>query len=91
MFGYLMTMTGPSLASEGVTVGVHTTFFASPDAPGLGLKLQRAANAALREQGVERVFMQAGTRADGPRLGSLYKRLGAEHDGQMFRLELTEA
>lgn len=91
LFGYLMTMTGPSLASEGVTVAVHTTFFASPDAPGLGLKLQRAANAALRERGIDRVFMQAGTRMDGPRLGSLYERLGAEHDGQMFRLELTEA
>jgi hypothetical protein len=91
MFGYLMTLITPSLASETTTSAFNTTFFASPDFPGLGLKLQRAALAALKERGVDEVFMQAGLRGSGERIASIYKRLGAENNGQMFRLEMTEA
>ena len=88
MFGYLMTLVAPSLTAEGLTTASHTTFYASPDAPGLGLKLQRAALAALKERGVDHVVMQAGTRGSGPRMASMFKRLGAQDDGQMFRLQL---
>lgn len=91
MFGYLMTLVTPSLASEDTTSAFNTTFFASPDFPGLGMKLQRAAVKALRERGVDEVFMQAGLRGSGERIGAIYKRLGAENNGQMFRLNLTEA
>ncbi len=90
MFGYLMTVISPSLTSENVTAGSHTTFYASPDAPGLGLKLQRAALKALKDRGVDHVVMQAGTRGDGPRLATMFKRLGAQDDGQMFRLQLED-
>ena len=88
MFGYLMTLISPSLTSEGITSAYNTTFYASPDTPGLGLKLQRAAMASLKDRGVDHVFMQAGMRGSGPRLASMFKRLGAQDDGQMFRLQL---
>ena len=91
MFGYLMTFLTPALSNAQETAAVNTTFYAAPDFPGLGLKIQRAAIEALRERGVDRVFMQAGTRGGGERIGALYRRLGAENDGQMFRLELKEA
>jgi hypothetical protein len=91
MFGYLMTIISPSLEHADRTVAAHTTFFASPDAPGLGLKLQRAALAALKERGVSEALMQAGVRGAGPRLGTIYQRLGAQPDGQVFRLQLAGA
>ena len=88
MFGYLMTLITPSLTSESVTAAVNTTFYASPDAPGLGLKLQRETMRTLKARGVDHVFMQAGTRGSGPRIASMFKRRGAVDDGQMFRLQL---
>lgn len=91
MFGYLMTLLTPSMASPELKSAVHTTFFASPDFPGLGMKLQRAALAKLKEDGIGEVFMQAGTRGSGERLGAMYRRLGAQDDGQMYRLNLAEA
>lgn len=90
MFGYLMSVVSPSLTSETLLSAAHTTFFASPDVPGLGLKLQRAALQALKERGVGDVAMQAGVRGSGERISAIYKRLGAADDGQLYRLQLTE-
>lgn len=90
MFGYLMTLISPSLTSDKVINGTHTTFFASPEFPGLGMKLQRAAIKPLRERGVTDILFEAGKRASGPRLAVLYKRLGAQDHGQVFRLQLAE-
>lgn len=91
MFGYLMTLISPSLTSEKVTSATNTTFFASKDVPGLGMKLQRAAIRSLKARGVDEVFMQAGVRGSGPRIDTIYRRLGAEDNGQVFRLALSEA
>jgi hypothetical protein len=91
MFGYLMTLTGPSLATEGIACSTHGTFYADPTMPGLGMKLQRAAVASLRSRGVDHIFMQAGNRGTGPRLGAMYRRLGAVSDGEVFRLQLAGA
>jgi hypothetical protein len=91
MFGYLMAIINPSLESEEITSAVHTTFFASADFRGLGIKLQRASIEALRARGVDELIMRAGPRGSGPRMGALYRRLGAEDDGQMFKLNLVEA
>jgi hypothetical protein len=52
------------------------------------MKLQRASLAALRERGVDEVVMRAGHRGSGPRLGTIYRRLGAEEFGNLYRLEL---
>jgi GNAT superfamily N-acetyltransferase len=88
MFGYLATLVGPSLESHDGVWATNTFFYASPDIRGLGMKLQRASIEALRERGVDEVFMLAGPRGDGPRMGGLYRRLGAEDSGQFFRLRL---
>jgi GNAT superfamily N-acetyltransferase len=88
MHGYLMSIVSPSLDAPDIIEGTHTIFFASPDIRGLGLKLQRAAIAALRRRGVNEVVMRAGVRGSGPRLGSLYRRLGAEPMGEIYRLKL---
>jgi GNAT superfamily N-acetyltransferase len=88
MFGYLMTVIGPSLDARDRLAGFHTIFFASPLIRGLGMKLQRAALDALRARGVQEVQMRAGHRGSGPRLGTFYRRLGAEEFGQLYRLEL---
>ena len=91
MFGYLVTIVHPSLEDETVTGATNTTFFASPAVPGLGMKLQRAALAALEARGVSQVIMRAGVRASGPRMGVAYKRLGAEEFGQLYILKLKAA
>ncbi len=90
MFGYLMTVISPSLTRRGMLSGTNTTFFASPEFPGLGLKLQRAAIQSLKARGVDEVFFEAGNRGDGPRLGSMYRRLGAADHGRTYRLQLSE-
>jgi hypothetical protein len=88
MFGYLMSVVAPSLDSPDVIQAEHTIFYASPEIGGLGMKLQRAALDALKAQGVNEVIMRAGHRGSGPRLGTFYRRLGAEEFGQLYRLEL---
>lgn len=88
LFGYLVTVIGPSLEAENRSSACHTAFFASSDAPGLGLKLQRAAAEFLKERGVYEVAMRAGVRGDGDRTGALYRRQGAEPFGELYRLPL---
>jgi len=89
MFGYLMTVIGPSLDSPEVMQGEHTIFFASSAVRHLGMRLQRTALEKLRERGVHEVIMRAGHRGSGPRLGTFYRRLGAEPFGQYYRMELN--
>ena len=92
MFGYLMTLIGPSLDAEDRTEALHLPFFVSKDCPGgLGLKLQRAALEALRKKGINDVFARAGVRGAGPRLGILYRRLGYEEFGTMHHFNLNRA
>jgi len=91
MFGYLMTLISPSLTGAGVTSGTHTTFFADDQFPGLGMKLQRAALRELKARGVDEVFWEAGQRGSGPRLGTMYRRLGGVEHSQTYRLDLREA
>ena len=85
MFGYLMTEISPSRENQDRMSAVHTTFFASPDVPGLGIRLEREACFSLKEKGVTEVFGRAGDRGDGPRLGSLFRRAGFERDGELYR------
>lgn len=91
MFGYLMTILSPSLESPKIMTAIHTAFFASTEFPGLGLKLQRAALSELKKRGVHELFFRAGTRGSGLRAGALYRRLGAEKDGELYRLNLGVA
>ena len=91
MFGYLMTIVGPSVDSPDVIEATHTIFFADQAIRGLGMRLQRAAIEALRARGVHELIMRAGHRGSGPRLGTFYRRLGADQFGQLYRLKLGEA
>jgi GNAT superfamily N-acetyltransferase len=87
IFGYLVTIVGPSLEGQGITEATHTAFYASPAIKGVGMRLLRAANDALRARGVDIIIMRAGVRGDGPRLGAVYRRLGAEPFGQLYKLK----
>jgi hypothetical protein len=91
MFGYLMAVISPTLDDPNALMANHLPVFASPDCPGLGMKLQRASIEALRAKGVTEVFGRAGTRGSGPRLGVAFRRLGFEDAGQLYRLELAGA
>src|ERR1700691_902749 len=86
MFGYLMAIINPSLADPGKQEACHTSFCTSRDAPGLGLKLQRASVEQLRQRGVDQVVLRTGTRGLGPRMGVMYRRMGAELFGELYTL-----
>lgn len=90
IFGYLLTAIAPSLETPGERVAVHNLFYASPMFPGLGRRLQKAAAEALRHHGVRELVLRAGTRGDGPRLGALYRRMGAEDHGHLYLLKLKD-
>ena len=91
LFGYLVSIVAPSLDRRDRTEAMHTIFFASPAIRNLGMKLQRAAVADLKACGVSDVFMRTGVRTvDAPRLGAIYRRLGASAMGEMYRLALQE-
>lgn len=93
MLAYLMTLVAPSLEATGRTSATQTLFFASRDARGLNLgeRLQRASIERLEPDDVYEVFMRAGVRGSGPKLGALYRRLGAEPCGELYRLQLGSA
>ncbi len=84
MFGYMVTVITPSMDDRNVTCALQTTFFASRDFHGLGLRMQRASVDFLRQRGVDEVAF----RARDPKMASLFRRIGAEDFGQMFRLQL---
>lgn len=91
MFGYLMSVIGPSLDAPNRLEATHTIFHASSAVRGLGMRLQRAALPMLRARGVDEVIMRAGHRGSGPRLGAFYRRLGASEFGQLYRLDIGDA
>jgi hypothetical protein len=88
MFGYLAAVMNPSLEVCDMLSGLHHTFYVSRDMPGIGLKLQRASVAALKEKGAREIVFFEGTRGSGPRLGTLYRRMGAQESGKLYRLDL---
>lgn len=88
VFGYLVTVIGPSMEVVGQQSACATAFYASPDYPGLGLKIQRESVRLLKEQGIKEVVLRAGVRGDGKRIGAMYRRIGAEPFGELYRLEL---
>jgi hypothetical protein len=45
----------------------------------------------LKARGVNDVFMRAGVRGSGDRLDTIYRRMGAQNNGQEYRLILKEA
>ena len=90
MFGYLLTIIGPSLENPLHVVGTQTAFFVSKHMRGLGPKLQRASMEALKARGVGELILRAGTRGPSTKLGVLYRRIGATEYGQMYSLMLGD-
>jgi len=89
VFGYLMTIISPSFERVGIQTAVQTTFYASPDMPGLGMKMQRYSLERFREEGrIDDVLFRAGVRGSGPNIASVYKRLGAVPYGDLYHLSL---
>ncbi len=88
MFGYLLTILCPSLENPAFRVATQTAFFVSKDARGAGWKLLKESVGMLQAKGVHEVQMRAGVRGSGPRLGVLYRRLGAVDHGQLYSLML---
>lgn len=93
MFGYLASIIGPSLEATNRVTATQTVFYAAKDAKGmnLGIRLQKASISALRERGVTEIVMRAGVRGAGPKMGALYRRLGASDYGQLYKLQLERA
>lgn len=87
LFGYLVTMLGSELDSSAIRSATHTLFYASDRWPGAGLKLQREALVRLRQKGYNEVLMRSG-HDGGDRVEILYKRIGANFDGKIFRIML---
>jgi hypothetical protein len=88
LVAYLMSVIGPSLDDSNLRAAEHMPFCASPDFPGLGLKLMRVADEAIEAKGAKVIMGRAGVRGSGPRLGILFERLGYEPFGKMYRREL---
>ncbi len=88
MFGYHTAILSPSMESPDIMSACGNTFYASPDFPGLGLKLLRASLAALRAKGVDEIYLRAGHRGAGPRMGPLLRRVGGEDAGELYRVQL---
>lgn len=88
MFGYVMAIVTPSFEDETTKEAMYTTFYASPDTPGIGMKLLRASLASLKAQGVRYAVFRAGVRGDGPRLAALYRRIGAQDFGTLHMLDM---
>jgi hypothetical protein len=90
IFGYLMSIIGADLTKEGQTSAYHTGFYASPSFPGMGLKLQREAAARLKAKGVGELIVRAGVVGSGPKMDVIYRRMGAEDMGEIYRIDLKE-
>lgn len=86
MFGYIVSAIGEAFHARDQLEAEQVSFFADPQWPGLGRKLQRAACDDLRACGVNRVMMFA---PDDTRVGLLYRRLGARETGRRFVMEMT--
>lgn len=87
LFGYLVTMLGDNLDLGGTKSATHTLFYASDRWPGAGMRLQREALIRLKSKGYNEVLMRSGT-GPGGRVETIYKRIGANFDGKIFRIQL---
>jgi hypothetical protein len=89
LFGYLVTMVGSVLSETRDRSATHTLFYADSHWPGAGLRLQRTALAVLKAKGIEDVYMRSGL-GPGSRIEVLYRRLGAEPEGRLFKIKLGD-
>lgn len=92
MLGYLASIVAQSYEHiEPFLAATQLPFFVTKDAKGLGLhlSLQRTFIEAAKERGVREVYMRAGVRGSGPKLPILYKRLGAQEYGSLYKIVIA--
>lgn len=89
MFGYMFAEISQSREHH-KPIGIATAFYASPDAPGIGMRLARDITNRLMDLGCHEIFYRAGPRGSGPRVAAIWKRLGALPDGELYRLTVGE-
>jgi hypothetical protein len=90
MFAYLVSLISPSPDERDILIAQNLLPYASPDCPGLGRRLQIKAIDLLAEKGITDVFGRAGVRGDGPRVASMYRRLGFVEEGTLHRLHIGD-
>jgi hypothetical protein len=88
MFGYCVSFIGPATDDASKLSSFHISIYCSPDFAGMGMRLQKASIAGLRARGCSETFFRAGVLASGPKMSAMYRRLGAENIGQLYRLPL---
>lgn len=87
MFGYLTAGLAPSAENTTTYTAVQTLFYARPDVWGLGMLLQQAAIDGLKRRGGRwEIFQREGVRGAGPKMGSLYRHMGSEEFGKLYKL-----
>ena len=91
MVGYYVCYIAPATDDAALTSAMHISIFVTKDFTGIGPRLQRYSIEELRKKGVGEINFRAGINADGPRMGAIYQRAGAELIGQMYRLSLKAA
>lgn len=92
MFGYLVTILSPSPSDLDMGIGTQTTFYASRDAQGLGLLLQCASAEALAQRGGQwEIIQRAGVRGSGPKMDVLFRRMGSEPYGNLYKFSVAKA
>lgn len=89
MFGYLVSMLGETTDSATMRSATHTLCFASKEWPGAGLRLHREAIKKLKSKGFDEIIMRSNPGA-GERIEAIYKHIGAEFDGKIFRVKLED-
>jgi GNAT superfamily N-acetyltransferase len=93
MLGYLGSVLSASLAEVGAIQATQLGLFVTQDGigHGLGSRLTKASIEAAFARGCKQVFLRSGVRGDGPRVQSIFRRLGAKEHGQMFMIEREAA
>jgi hypothetical protein len=85
----LISILGPSTESTTDRSAQHVQFFASTEWPGAGMRLQREALHRLKAKGFNEVIMRSWL-GPGKRIETMYRRLGAELDGQLYRIKIEQ-
>jgi hypothetical protein len=88
LFGHVLATIGPSPDQRDALIAHLMLPFSSRYFPGLGRRLHSVAIEHLRAKGISQVLGRAGIRGDGPRLGSMYRRLGFADEGTLHSLDL---
>ncbi len=90
MFGYLLSLISPDADHCDRWVAQNLLPYASPNCPGLGMRLRRKAESLLEEKRIARVVGRTGMRGDGPRLGAMYERGGYHPEGMLYSKDLGD-